>query len=444
MIRENPKFIRRRKLGRRSVLAAGGGVAAAASFGFPSIAQSSLRGTRLTVLASNWFVPENNTQLDQLAADVSRDTGMEVRIERFAGDELSTKVASVIATGRGADIAVGVEFDTYLYANRLADVTELADEIGRTYGGWFDVAQAACMVNGRWRSLCIGQAPAAWNYRVDHFAAAGINQFPDTFDDLLKAAQTLHARGTPIGMTLGHASGDGRSTNYPVLWAFGGKEFADDGRTVTLDSPQTLQAVEWYAEIYKYFIPGTTAWLDADNNQAFLASRISATVNVNTIYLASRAAADPARKAVADNMNHGLWPRGPAGRFANYNINVWLPFASSQNQEGQRAFLRAWYSRNFLPNWTKTGQSYFIPTFAGFDKEDVWPADPKLQIFRELNKLNRLPGHSGPPTPAAAEAVSKYILVDMFAKACTGQMKPAEAVKWAAREYEQIARRRRN
>ena len=443
MIREHSKIARRRKIGRRSVLAAGGGLAAAASFGFPSIAQNSLRGTKLTVLASNWFVPENNTQLDQLAADVSRDTGMEVKIERFAGDELGTKVASVIATGRGGDVAVGVEFDTYLYAAKLEDVTDLANEIGQTYGGWYDVAKAACMVGGRWKSLCIGQAPAAWNYRVDHFAAAGINAFPDSFDDLLTAAKALHAKGTPIGMTLGHASGDGRSTNYPVLWGFGGQEFAEDGRTVTLDSPQTLRAVEWYAEIYKYFIPGTTAWLDADNNQAFLASKISATVNVNTIYLASRAATDPARKAIAENMTHGLWPRGPAGRFANYNINVWLPFASSQNKEGQRAFLRAWYSRNFLPNWTKTGQSYFIPTFTGFEKEDVWPADPKLQIFRELNKINRLPGQSGPPTPAVAEAVSKYILVDMFAKACTGEMKPADAVKWAAREYEQIVRRRR-
>jgi multiple sugar transport system substrate-binding protein len=434
----------RRALTRRGVLGATAAVGAAAPFAFPAIAQNSLRGTKLTVLASNWYVPENNAQLDQLAADVSRDTGMEVRVERLAGGELGTKVASVIATGRGGDLAVGVEFDTYLYASKLNDVTDLAGEIGRTYGGWFDVAKAACMVGGRWKSLCIGQAPAAWNYRVDQFAAAGYDKFPDTFDDLLKAAKALHAKGTPIGMTLGHASGDGRSTNYPVLWAFGGKEFADDGKTVALDSPQTLKAVEWYAEIYKYFIPGTTAWLDPDNNQAFLSGKVSATVNVNTIYLASRAATDPARKAIAENMDHGLWPRGPAGRFANYNINVWLPFAASPNKAGQLHFLRAWYGRNFLPNWTKTGQSYFIPTFVGFDKEDVWPEDPKLKIFRELNKINRLPGHSGPPTPAAAEAVSKYILVDMFAKACTGQLKPAESVKWAAKEYEQIAKKRRS
>jgi multiple sugar transport system substrate-binding protein len=428
------------ELTRRTLL----GAAAASTLAAPAIAQNALKGTKLTILVGQFYVPENNTQLDQLAADLAHDTGMEIHVERLAGDELGTKTASVIGSGRGADLSIGVEFDTYLYAPKLADVTDLADDIGKQYGGWMPVAQQACVVGGRWKSLCLGQAPAAWNYRVDQFKAAGSDTFPDNFDELLTAAKALHAKGTPIGMTLGHASGDGRSTNYPVLWAFGGKEFEEDGKTVALNSPQTLAAVEWYVEAFKYMIPGVLAWLDPDNNQAFLSGKCSATVNVNTIYLAARAAApkDPAMKNIAENMDHGNWPRGPAGRFASYNINTWLPFASSQNRAGQMAFLRAWFDKSFLLNWTKTGQSYFIPTFAGMDGLDVWPDDPKLKIFRELNKLNRLEGFAGPPTPAAAEAVSKYILVDMFAKACTGQLKPKEAVDWATREYEQIVKKR--
>jgi multiple sugar transport system substrate-binding protein len=432
------------RLGRRRLLAAAAAGPVAAALPAPAIAQAGLKGTKLTILAGQWFVPETNAMLDRLAAEVGAATGMEIKVERFAGDELMTKTAAVIGSGRGADLAVGVEFDTHLYGARLTDVTELADEIGRTYGGWMDAARDASVVGGRWKSLPIGQAPAAWNWRTDMFRAAGVDTFPDTFAGLLDAARKLHAKGTPIGMTLGKAAGDGRSTNYPVLWAFGGKEFEADGRTVAINSPGTLAAVEWYKEIYQYFIPGTTAWLDADNNQAFLASKVSATVNVNTIYLASRAAAatDPARKFIIDNMEHGQWPSGPAGRFACYNVNVWLPLASSPNKAGQLEFLKAWYSRSFLPQWTKVGESYFIPQLAGFDKEDVWPSDPKLRIFRELNKINRLPGYAGPPSAAAAEAVNKYILVDMFAKACTGQMTPRDAVAWAEKEYAQIVRRR--
>lgn len=433
-------------LTRRGFVGAAAAAGALPALARPAIAQGSLKGTKLTVLVGVWYVPENNTQVDQLAAQVSADTGMEVKVERFAGDQLRAKLAAVVGSGRGGDLAVGVEFDTYLYASKLADMSDLAEAIGKDYGGWYDVARAACMVDGKWKSLCIGQAPAAWAYRVDQFQAAGLDKFPDSFAELLAAAKVLHGKGTPIGMSLGHATGDGRSTNYPVLWAFGGKEFEADGTTVALSSPETVKAVEWYAECYKYMAPGVTAWLDPDNNQAFLAGKCSATVNVNTIYLAARAAAPttPAMATIAQNMNHGLWPKGPAGRFANYNINTWLSFAASENPEGQKAFLRAWFDRKFLVPWTKTGQSYFIPTLNGLDNEDIWPDDPKLKIFRELNKLNRIPGYSGPPTVAAAEAVNKFILVDMFAKACTGQATPAEAVKWAANEYELIAKKRRS
>jgi multiple sugar transport system substrate-binding protein len=440
----NPIVPPRAGLTRRQVLGTAAAAGLAPALAKPAIAQNSLKGTKLSIFAGKSYVPDNDVQFDQLVVDLAKETGMEIRVERFAGDQLPPKIAAVVGSGRGADLAIGVEFDTYLYASKLNDVTDVAEEIGKNYGGWLESGKRACMIDGRWKSLCIGQAPAAWNYRVDMFEAVGLQQFPDTFADLLAAAKTLHAKGTPIGMSLGHAPGDGRSTNYPVLWAFGGKEFEEDGKTVALNSPETVAAVEWYAEAYKYMIPGTTAWLDPDNNQAFLASKVSATVNVNTIYLAARKAGadNPNLQAIAKNMNHGLWPKGPAGRYANYNINVWLPFASSQNPEGQKAFLRAWFDKSYLVPWTKTGQSYFIPTLAGMDDLDVWPDDPKLKIFRELNKLNRLAGYAGPPSPAAAEAVSKYILVDMFAKACTGAMSPADSVKWAAGEYEQIAKKR--
>ena len=406
----------------------------------PAKPTGTLKGTRLTVIAGNWYVPENNDQLDQLAAQLQRDTGLDVKVERFADAERDTKTAAIVESGTGADITVMRDFDAYLYADKLVDLTDLAREIGDQYGGWYDIAQQCCVVDGKWRALMIGQAPAAWNYRTDMFGAAGVDRFPDTFDDLLAAARKLHDKGTPVGMTLGHAPGDGRSTNYPVLWAFGGKEFEADGKTVAINSPETVKAAEWYAEMYKVMDPGVTAWLDPDNNQAFLAGKVAATVNVNTIYLAARAAApqDPAKKELIEVMDHANWPAGPAGRFAQYNVNLWGAFGFSQNREGQLAFLRAWHSKEFLPKWTKTGQSYFVPPFKGFENMDVWPEDPKLQIFRELNKLNRLPGTPGPATRAAAQAVYNFVLVDMFAKGATGQMKPAEAVAWAENEYKQI------
>ncbi len=443
----SPRPPRARRITRRQFLAGtaalGGAGAVLAARPRPARAQGALKGTKLTIVTSDWYVPETNKMLDDLAASMSKDTGMEVKVERFAGEQHVAKVAAIVGSGQGADLALVRDFDAYLYADKLIDVTDLAAEVGKTYGGWFDVAQQACVVKGRWKALMIGQAPAAWNYRTDMFKAAGVERFPDTFDELLAAARKLHAKGTPVGMTLGHASGDGRSTNYPVLWAFGGKEFEADGKTVAINSAETLRAVEWYVEMYKYMVPGVTAWLDPDNNQAFLAGKVSATVNVNTIYLAARTARRPTRPR---RRSSTTWTTrtGRRGRPAGSGTTTSTCGPASPPARTARASSRscARGTTGASSRWTKAGQSYFIPPFGGFDKEDVWPDDPKLKIFRELNKLNRLAGYAGPPTPAAAEAVNKFVLVNMFAKAATGQMKPIDAVKWAQKEYKQIAQKR--
>ena len=404
---------------------------------------SALKGTKLTIIGGNSYVPAQDGELDDLVKQLSQDTGMDAKIERYADAQMDAKVAAIIESG-GADVAVLRDTDPHLYGNKLLDVTDIANELDTAWGGWFDVAKQAGIVNGQWKALMLGQAPAAWNWRPDFFTSAGVSKFPDTFDELLTAAQKMHDFGKPIGMSLGHAPGDGKSTNFPVLWAFGGKEFEADGKTVALNSPETLSAVKWYTEMYKYMDPAVLGWLDPDNNQAFLTEQISATVNVNTIYLGARDAADQKgdvdKKRIADAMDHANWPSGPAGRFANYNINLWAAFADSPNPNGARAFLRAFFDKKFLVPWTKTGRSYFIPNFKGLDAiPEAWPDDPKLKIFRELNKINRLPGFAGPPSAAATDAVNKFVLVDMFANAVTGKMKPDEAVAWATDQYKQSA-----
>ena len=170
--------------------------------------------------------------------------------------------------------------------------------------------------------------------------------------------------------------------------------------------------------------PGVTAWLDPDNNQAFLAGKVSATVNVNTIYLAARAAAADRSRQEEAHREHG--PRQlavGAGRalrqLQHQPVGGLRVQQEPRGQHGVPARLAS--TRSSSSPWTKTGQSYFIPPFKGLEKEDVWPDDPKLKIFRELNKVNRLPGTPDRPTPAAAEAVNKFVLVDMFANAATGQ-----------------------
>jgi multiple sugar transport system substrate-binding protein len=58
-------------------------------------------------------------------------------------------------------------------------------------------------------------------------------------------------------------------------------------------------------------------------------------------------------------------------------------------------------------------------------------------MFRTAARDTRIFGYAGPSTGKATEAFSKYIVVDMFAKAVQG-MKPEDAVKWAEGELKKV------
>ena len=43
-----------------------------------------------------------------------------------------------------------------------------------------------------------------------------------------------------------------------------------------IDSPETMQALEYAKELYATFVPGTLSWLDPNNNKAFLDGQLVA------------------------------------------------------------------------------------------------------------------------------------------------------------------------
>ena len=65
-----------------------------------------------------------------------------------------------------------------------------------------------------------------------------------------------------------------------------------------------------------------------------------------------------------------------------------------------------------------------------WEDHPVWNVDPIMAPFRLIPRTGRLLGYAGPPNRQAAEVQTKYIIVDMYAKAVQGTA-PEDAVKWA-------------
>jgi multiple sugar transport system substrate-binding protein len=85
--------------------------------------------------------------------------------------------------------------------------------------------------------------------------------------------------------------GDAPAFWYPYLWSWGGKEVEADGKTVVLDTKETVESVKFMVSAYKEaFDEGGFAWDDASNNRAFLSNTCSSTSNGASIYLLARSA----------------------------------------------------------------------------------------------------------------------------------------------------------
>src|SRR5207248_1629653 len=59
------------------------------------------------------------------------------------------------------------------------------------------------------------------------------------------------------------------SSAGPVLWSFGGMEVDKDGKTVRINSPATVQTIEWYQKMFRDCMEAEVlSWSDASNNES--------------------------------------------------------------------------------------------------------------------------------------------------------------------------------
>jgi multiple sugar transport system substrate-binding protein len=288
---------------------------------------------------------------------------------------------------------------------------------------------------------CIGGGLVA--YRKSWLAEVGFDgKFPATWDEYRTAGQKLKKAGHPYGQTAGHTFGDAPGWWYPYLWSWGGKEVEADGKTVVLNSKETIESVKFAVPLWKETMDeGGLAWDDSSNNRAFLSGSISATNNGASIYIEAKKKPDAYQtdkgKPMKDDILHAKIPGGAGGQF-----NLPGPFTDmlmkySQNQKPAKDFLHWIHSKEVFGEWFTSQQGYTDGATKVWENDPVWNADPVLTPFKDVPAGGRLVGYAGPPNRKSAEAVTKYIVVDMYAKAIQG-MAPEEAVKWAHDELVKI------
>src|ERR1043166_589782 len=158
---------------------AGGLAGILASGRAPAFAQT----TTLHWLRLGDFVPASDTLLRrELLPEAEKALGLKINLETINGNELQARIASSIQSGSGADLIHAMHNWPQLYSESLVDVSDVAEEIAKEQGGFYDIFPAIAKGEKGWLAGP-GAAPA-------HLASFP----PDRLGDIGGTTRTLTLR----------------------------------------------------------------------------------------------------------------------------------------------------------------------------------------------------------------------------------------------------------
>jgi multiple sugar transport system substrate-binding protein len=401
------------------------------------------KGATLRIIRPAKFVDPDQTWWDINTKKFTQATGVPVSVNYISWEDLRPQTAVVAHTGGGVDLIFGWAVDPFLYEDKLVPMNDLADYLGKKYGGWFYLAKlyGTKWKTDHWHSLPIGGGTGPTVYRVSWVKEAGYDRIPDDLDQFMALCQKLHQIGHPCGFSIGHAVGDATGFADWALWCHGA-QLADENGKITLDSKETVNALKYVAELYKYMIPGTIAWNDSGNNKAYIAGQISLTFNGVSIYQVLKTSPDPKLRAIADDTMHQAVPRGLAKRspMSAGPMQAML-FKSSKYPNAAKEYIRFMMEAPQYGPWLSNCLGYWSEPLKAYAQMKFWTEDPKLAPYAGAMDTIYYEGYAGPVSAAASAVMANYTVVDMFAAVATGNSSPEAAAKRAAKQAERYYRK---
>src|SRR5499426_3554638 len=347
-------------------------------------APAQIKGTSLRMLMWSHFVPAYDTWFDDFAKKWGEKNGVKVRVDHIPHLELPARYAAEFAAGSGHDLIYFVgQILTGQYYRNLVDLSDIADGLGKKYGGWMESSKSAAQVAGQWYAVpdFFIAIPVLW--RKDLFESVGMGA-PNTWEDLRKAGRLLKAKGHPTGMQFSHCN-DANHNWRALMYCFGVKETDPSGDTTALDSKEMRESLKFAKAMFdEGMTPEVFSWDDASDNR-FLASGVASWIHDAISAYRTTESTNP---AVFKNTFVGLEPAGPGGKRVSVSApNVFLTWKFSKNPQGAKEYLTALVDNDKEGMVASTG--YNMPFLNDNAKKPmpVIGADPKLQVLQDFPKI---------------------------------------------------------
>ena len=375
-------------------------------------------GGTLSILQWSHFVPDFDTYLDNWAKTWGAKYGVDVKIDRIPQADLPARFAAEVAAKSGHDLVAHFANGLpALFTSSLVDITDIADRAASKYGGWIPAGEAIGKVKGKWYGYPDFLVPFLSAWRTDLWKAAGFTKdHLETWDDLITYAPKLKAAGNPVGTAVSQTS-DSEHTWRSLMWSHGAYEFSTDGKTVTIDSPETRNVLNMAKTLYASMENSTLSWADVDNNTYLQSGKGAWIYNPISAYRTIEAQ----NKDLAAKINIDNPLKGTKAQIASIQFTVYGIWNFSKNIDAARQFLID-YSDDWEGQFTAS-KGYNNPFLTAHQKKPmpVLGADTKLAHLQDIAGFVQPVGYPGPSSQAAYDALNNHHVSDMFANFLTGK-----------------------
>lgn len=400
----------------------------------------------LKILLWSHFVPKYDTWFDPWAKQWGQQNGLNVIVDHINQADLPARTAAEFSAGTGHDL---IEWITppSAYEPSVLDLTDVVQEAESKYGKLIDFCKLSSYnpKTNKYYGFCHTWTPDPGDYRKSLWQGVGQPNGPSTFQELITGGTTIkQSKGVRMGIGMSQEV-DSNMAARALIWSYGGS-IQDANENVVLNSPATVQAVEYMVNLFKQAMTSEVfSWTAASNNQGLVAGQLSYILNSISAYRT----AQTTNPQVADDIFFVPALKGPTGvgLASEHVIRCYMVPKWASNVDKAKKFLidlvgqahdSVYNSELYdFPSFASTPAASVLPGWLQADPFGSKPAD-KLALLAGAQHWTTNVGHPGPSNAAIGEVFDTSVLPNMMASAATGKQKPADAVASAEAQVKAI------
>jgi ABC-type glycerol-3-phosphate transport system substrate-binding protein len=397
----------------------------------------------LSILLWSHFVPSHDEWFTPFAQRWGEQVGVNVTVDQINNTEILPRIAAEIQAGSGHDV---IQYIATLsqFEPSVLPLNDLMDEANNRWGEQLELCRVSSFnpTTGNYYAFSHGWVPDPGDYIRSLWEPVGFPDGPRTWDDLLAGGTEIReSTGIQLGIGLSQEI-DSNMAGSALMWSFGAS-VQDENENVTINSPETIAAVEFMTQLFEGSMTDEVfAWNPASNNQGLVAGQLSFILNSISAW---RTAQDQELE-IADDIFFTPALEGPAAAMAAQHVMYnWIVPTHAANPDAAQEFLLhytanhaavSYHSKLYdVPAWPS-----LVPQLEGWFQNDPFGANPpdKLAFLNDAIDWSTNIGYPGPANTAAGEIFNTFVVSNMFARAARGEQTAEESVTQAEEECDRI------